>query len=151
MTEAKDPPVTWTDANRRYPGTHEAQERFAQLAMRDQLARSYAKLRASGTYDPAEHGKGDTEPLTVAEHLELVATGEMLARYYRSPNFAHRALQAGATWQQIADARGTTEGDVRSQYREWAAGQHCLWVTTGSKFGLGDAEYAAALARCDAQ
>src|SRR5258708_18482138 len=63
-TRAREYPVTYDDASRYYgPGTHTARERHDELSMREHLARAYAKLTAAGTYDPARHGTGDTEPL----------------------------------------------------------------------------------------
>jgi hypothetical protein len=75
--------------------------------MRDHLARTYARLRASGECEDARHGTGDSEPLTAAEHLELLATAENLARAYQPSFEKDNALRAGASWAQVADALGT--------------------------------------------
>jgi hypothetical protein len=85
----------------------------------------------------------------VIEHLELLAAGEMLARYYRHPAHAHRALQAGATWAQVAAATGRDESQARRDYREWAEEEHRLWADCDGEFGIDDAEYAAAVERAD--
>jgi hypothetical protein len=144
-------PTTYHEASSTYSYSGDARERHDELTQRELLARSYATLRARGEYDPAEHGTGDTGPLTLAEHLEVIATGEIVARHYRHPVDVDRALQAGATWQHVADARGCDEAQARQEYREWAEGQHGLW--TGQlggepgRFGLDDAGYAAAIAR----
>src|ERR1019366_7087687 len=75
QNEPSEPPVTCNQASMRYgPGTHDARERYEELSMREHLSRAYAKLKASREYDPAKHGTGDTEPLTAADHLELLAT-----------------------------------------------------------------------------
>jgi hypothetical protein len=113
--------------------------RYHELSERDLLAGSIATLKARGTYQPTEHVNDERfPPLTVAEHLEMLALGEVIARYYRHPSQVDRAVRAGATWQQIADATGTTEAAARAAYREWAEGQH--------KYAcMGDAEYAAAI------
>ncbi len=150
--EAHDPagprPVTYDDAARLYgPGTHAASRRYDDLGMRDCLAGAYAKLRASGEYEPDRHGTGSTEPLTVAEHLELLATQEYLSRAF-SPSFeVDEALRAGATWAQVAKALGTDEASARVAYREWADGQHRLLTWTGGRIGMSDAEHAAAIKR----
>jgi hypothetical protein len=89
----------------------------------------------------------------VDEHLEVIATGEVVARIYRHPADVDRALQAGASWEQVAAARGCDEAQARQDYRKWAEGQHRLWAgeySGGGKFGMNDAEYAKALARADA-
>jgi hypothetical protein len=107
-------------------------------------------LVARGDYDPLIHGElGGSEPLTVTEHLELLAAGELLARYYRHPAHAHRALQAGATWEQVAAATGRDEAQARRDYREWAEDEHRLWADCNGEFGIDAAEYGAAIARAD--
>ena len=86
------------------------------------------------------------------EHLEVLATGEVVARMYRHPANVDRALEAGATWEQVADALDCDQAQARQDYRKWAEGQHRLWAGEygdGGKFGMNDAEYAAALARAD--
>ncbi len=144
-------PITYHEASSAYPSTTPARERRDELAMRGELARAYAALRARGEYDPAKHGPGDDEPLTLAERLEVLATGEVVARIYRHPAHVDRALQAGATWAQVAGARGCTEGQARQEYRDWAEGQHRLWTGElggrSGRSGMDDAEYAAAIAR----
>jgi hypothetical protein len=105
---------------------------------------------ARGEYAPPSHGHtGAPEPLTVTEHLELLAAGELLARYYRHPAHVHRALQAGATWEQVAAATGRDEAQARRDYREWAQDEHRLWTDCNGEFGIDAAEYAAAIARAD--
>jgi hypothetical protein len=99
------------------PGTIDARERYDELTMRDHLARAHAKLQASGEYDPEKYGTGNTEPLTATEHLELLATAEYLARAYKPHGEVDRALRAGATWQQVAEALDTDEGQARQEYR----------------------------------
>jgi len=147
--EARQPgPVTYDDAARRYgPGTIGAHERHDELSMRDHLARAYARLRASGEYDPARHGTGDTEPLTAAEHLELLATPEYLARAYQPSCETDNALRAGASWAQVADALGTGEAAARVACRAWADGQHDMLTWTEGRLGMSDAEYAEAMRR----
>ena len=79
-----------------------AQARYEELTDRDLYARSRAALEARGEYDPARHGTAVPEPLTVDERLELLANGEVLARYYRHPATLAHAVEAGASWEQIA-------------------------------------------------
>jgi hypothetical protein len=68
------------------------------LTQRDLSARARATLVARGEYDPAKHGTGDPEPLSLREHLEVLANGEAVVRVYRHPYQVHQALEAGATW-----------------------------------------------------
>jgi hypothetical protein len=146
--QAEPPPVTYDGASSRYgPGTHAARERYDELRMRDVLARSYAKLRASGEYDPAKHGAGDTEQLTAAEDLELIATGEYLSRAYKPSSEIDHALRAGATWAQVTDALDTSEAYARVAYRAWVDGQHDMFSWTEGRLGMSDAEYAEAVTR----
>jgi hypothetical protein len=85
----------------------------------------------------------------VSERLELLANGEVLARYYRHPSMLDHAVKAGASWEQIG-ARVSADR-ARQEHREWAEGQHDLW--TGrfggepGRFGLDDAGCAEAIAR----
>ncbi len=145
--EQQSPAITYYEASSRYQGTSDARERHEELRQRDLLARSYAILKARGEYDPHKHGAGNTEPLTAAEHLEILATGEVLARYYRHPADVDGAVKAGASWQQVAEARAITEDQARQDYRDWADGQHRLWTQCEGKFGMDDAEYCAAIER----
>jgi hypothetical protein len=145
-------PVTYNAASQRYgPGTRDARERYDELAMRDCLARAYARLRATGQYDPARHGAADTEPLTAAEHLELLATAEYLSRSYKPVPEVDHALRAGASWAQVADALGTDEPAARAAYRAWADGQHNMLTWIEGRPGIGDAEHAEAIQRAGPQ
>ena len=87
----------------------------------------------------------------MGERLELLANGEVLARYYRHPATLAHAVEAGASWEQIAAARGTSAEQARQDYREWAEGQHGLWTGKWGgepgRSGLDDAGYAEAIAR----
>lgn len=125
-------------------------DRFSELTQRDLLAASIATLKARGewTEDRARTlNPDDYPPLTVAGHLELLALGERIARYYRHPSQVDKAVRAGASWAQIAAATGTAEDATRAAYREWAIGQHRLHADIG--IGLDDAEYAAAIQAAD--
>jgi hypothetical protein len=113
--------------------------RYEELTDRNLMARSIATLQARGEYDADKHpDPADYQPLTVAEHLEMLALGEAIAFYYRHPSGVDHAVRAGATWEQIASARNTTAEAARAAYREWAEGQR-------KYAGMGDAEYAAAV------
>jgi hypothetical protein len=137
--EAAKRPVTYHDAS---TGNIVDQiDRYRQLADHDVMARSIATLKARGTYKPNKHVNDEKfPPLTTAEHLEMLALGERIARHYRHPSQVDNAVKAGASWAQIAAATGTTEDAARAAYREWAEGQH-------KYAGMDDAEYAAALER----
>jgi hypothetical protein len=138
--------ITFWLAQGSYRGTVDARERFDELTNRDLSVRAYATLQARGTYDPAKHGDASRyQPLTVAEHLEVLAVGEVLARHYRHPAYVDQAVKAGASWPQIAEALGSDEAQVRQRYREWADGQHHLYIHYEGKFGINDAEHATAI------
>jgi hypothetical protein len=118
-------------------------DRYRELADHDTMARAIATLKARGTYQPNEHVNEDRfPPLTVAEHLEMLALGERIARYYRHPSQVDRAVRAGASWAQIAAAAGTTEDAARAAYRDWAEGQH-------KYAGMSNATYVEALYLAD--
>ena len=140
--EAAKRPVTYHDAS---TGSIVDQiDRYRELADHDSMARSIATLKARGTYEPNKHVNDEKfPPVTVAEHLEMLALGERIARYYRHPSQVHNAVRAGVSWAQIAAATGTTEDAARAAYREWAEGQHRLHADIG--IGLDDDEYAAAI------
>lgn len=144
-------PTTYHGASRSDRTWLDARDRYDELTQRDLSARVRATLVEMGEYDPVKHGSANPEPLTLTEHLEVLANGEVVARVYRHPAQVDRALQAGATWEQIADACGSSPAQVRQDYRDWAEGQHRLW--TGElgggpgRFGLDDDAYAEAIAR----
>jgi hypothetical protein len=150
MEHTSPPATTYQETSGRYRSTGDARARFEELAVRDVSARAFMALVARGDYVPQAHGDvGMHESLTVTEHLELLAAGELLARYYRHPAHAHRALQAGATWEQVAAATGRDEAQARQDYREWAEDEHRLWADYDGGFGIDAVEYAAAIARTD--
>ena len=127
-----------------------ARKRYDELSERELCARGVGKLRERGEFDPDNLGHrvmAEHEPLTAADHLEMMAAGEVLARYYRHPAMLDHAAKAGATWEQIGAARGTSAEEARADYREWARGQHDLLSYKDGQFGMSDDEYAAALAR----
>jgi len=131
-----------------YRGITQARERFDELTSRDHTARAIATLKVRGTYDPARHADPERyPPLTAAEHLEVLAIGEVLARHFQHPPHADQAVKARASWSQIAEAVGSSAAQARQQYREWAESQHRLHACYEGKFGINDAEYAAAIAR----
>jgi hypothetical protein len=140
--------ITYWLAEGEYRGITAARERFDELTSRDHTARAIATLKARGTYDRAKHPEVDkNKPLTTVEHLEVLAVGEVLARHYRHPAHVDLAVKAGASWSQIAEAVGSDETRVRQQYREWAESQHWLHAEYEGKFGMNDADYAAAIKR----
>lgn len=125
--------------------------RYQVLNDREFMARAIAALQARGEWnDDRSLDPEDYPPLTAAEHLELIALGEVMARHYRHPALVHYAVMAGATWEQIAAAIGGDPDRARQAYREWAEGQHRLRSDfPGGTIGLGDDEYAAAIKAAD--
>jgi hypothetical protein len=57
------------------------------------------------------------------------------------------AVQAGASWEQIGAARGTSAGLARRDYSQWDAGQHKLLTWTNGQICMSDACHAEAPAR----
>jgi hypothetical protein len=133
------PPLTHEAASSRYLGAEaRAYERFSELRAQEVSALSANPVLSEGS-----------EPLTPAEHLEMMAAGEVLARYFqRHQDRIDRAVRAGATWEQVAAATGITAAQARQEYRDWAGQQH---VRSGNPnpygLGLDDLEYLSALAR----
>ena len=125
--------------------------RYQALNDRDSMARAIATLQARGDWnDDRSLDPADYPPLTAAEHLELIALGEVIARLYRHPAHVHHAVMAGATWPQIAAAAGGDPDQARQAYRQWAEEQHQLRQDfPGGSIGLGDEEYAAAIKAAD--
>jgi hypothetical protein len=118
--------------------------RFNELATRESMARAIAIKKARGEYQPNKYvNEENFPPLTVDEHLEMLAIGEYLARYYRHPSQVHSAVLAGVSWEQIADAVGATTEATRDAYRTWADGQHRLYADIG--IGMDDEAYAQAM------
>jgi hypothetical protein len=131
-------PLTYEAASSHYLDADAAHERFAELRIREVRALSQNPVLSEGS-----------EPLTAAEHLEMMAAGEVLTRYYqRSQARIDRAVRAGATWEQVAAATGISAAQARQEYRDWAGQQH-VRSNNPNPYGLGldDLEYLAALAR----
>jgi hypothetical protein len=131
-------PLTYEAASSRYPDADAAYARFTELRTREVGAFSQDPVLSDGS-----------EPLTAAEHLEMMAAGEVLARYYqRSQARIDRAVRAGASWEQVAAATGISAAQARQEYRDWAGQQH-VRSQNPHPYGLGldDVEYLAALAR----
>ena len=155
-TEAQ--PLTYDAAARLYEGGRitAAEKRYYALTGRALSEHSAWMLRHRGEFDPDNPGHqllAEAEPLSVADRLELMATGEVLARYYRHPSMLDRTVNAGASWEQIGAARSTSADQARQDYREWAEGQHSLWTGKWGgepgRSGLDDAAYADALRRLE--
>lgn len=142
-------PVTYDKAETAYTVVT-ARKRYEELAVRDLSAGAAATLRERGEFNADELGHrllAESAPLTVTERLALMAAGEVLARHYRHPSMLDQAVKAGATWDQIGAARGTSADQARRDYPEWAEGQHSLQSYEDGRFGMSDEEYAAAGAR----
>jgi hypothetical protein len=140
-----EPITSWRDARFDMPVSRQL-ERYDALAAKDAAARARAELVTRGIYDPARHGSDDRPALTVAEHLELLALAECIARTVRHPAHVHHALQAGVTWPDIARLVDSDEPAVRRDYQRWADDQHDLHQSY-PHLGMTDDEYAAATAR----
>jgi hypothetical protein len=121
--------------------------RYQALDSRDAMARSIATLQARGEWnDDRSIDPADYPPLSLAEHLELIALGEVIARRYRHPANIYDAVMSEATWAQIAAATGGDPDQARHAYLAWAEEQHELRQQfPGGTIGLGDDEYTAAV------
>jgi hypothetical protein len=137
--------TTWHDARYDMPVSRQL-ERYNELAAKNASARARIELVARGIYDPARHGADDRPPLTVAEHIELLALAECVARTVRHPSNVHHALLAGVTWADIARVVDSDELTVRRDYQLWADDQHDLNQRYPDR-GMTADEYAAATAR----
>jgi hypothetical protein len=112
-----------------------------ELRLRDTLSRTPSASKASmeaGGCSPAGWA-----PLTASEHLELLQKQRWLElRLSRRDVGVRRALEAGASWADVADALGLDVEVVRAKFRVWVAGQRRLHAEIG--IGLDDVEGAAA-------
>ena len=125
--------------------------RYQALSDRDSMARSIAVLQARGTWNADGSIRAeDHPPLTAAEHLELIALGERLARYYRHPALVHHAVRAGRDLGADRRRYRRQRQPGAAGLREWAVGQHRLRQDfPGGTIGLSDDEYDAALEAAD--
>jgi hypothetical protein len=120
---------------------------WQELSQRDAVARALVSLQERGDYDPQRHApREDNPPLTVAEHLKLIALGEVAARHFRHPAMVHHAVAAGATWEQVAAATGSDAQHARERYLRWARSQRELREQyPDGTLGLSEDEYRAAV------
>ena len=141
---ANDHPVTYLQASAIPPA--DALMRYQLLERRGQLSKTTARGRPLGR---RRRGGAASEPLTVRELLELLALGEHLARHFRDPLRVHHAVQAGATWPQIAAARAETSFQARQNYIQWADVQRAWAIAEadpGMTAGMSEAEHIVARA-----
>jgi hypothetical protein len=93
--EGAERPVTYQQAMGL--GLRAQTERYEALTDRNLMSCSIAKLKARGGYDASKHpDPAGYPPLTVDEHLEMLALGEAIAFYYRHPAGVDHAVKAGA-------------------------------------------------------
>lgn len=120
-------------------------ERRSELSGRDALAGAVAGLLATGQHDPDKHpalDSPDAQPLTVDEHLELLAVEESIRCHVMTGRgiTIRRARQAGAQWADIAAALGADVAAAQAELAAWIAGQEHLWdgypEDAGHRFGL---------------
>jgi hypothetical protein len=126
-------PLTYDDAESVYRSSLLAagRERYAELADRDLSASTTARLRERGEFDPANPGHqaiAANQPLSADEHLERIAIGEALARYYRHPAMVDDAAKAGASWEQIGAARGASARQQPAARPIRSGGRQCTAV-----------------------
>jgi len=142
MNDTANYPVTYRQAAA--VPVSEALMRYQLLARRNLLSKTAASFRLQGR---RRRGGAASEPLTVLERLELLALGEHLARHFRHPALVHYAVQAGATWPQIAAALDRKSLHVRQDYADWVDGQRALAKRSpGMTTGFSEAGHIKALA-----
>jgi hypothetical protein len=78
------------------------------------------------------------EPLTARTYLELLAVRAAIARalMWGSQADVRDAIEAGATWNQVALARGTTPNRARADFQQWVDAQAALWDSGASPSGV---------------
>jgi hypothetical protein len=141
MTDSASHPVTYLQAAA--VPVSEALIRYQLLQHRDRRSRTAVGARPPGR---RRQGGAASEPLTVSERLEMLALGEHLARLFRHPALVHQAVQAGATWPQIAAALAETSFQARKDYMLWADGQRGIAeADPGMTTGMSEAEHITAL------
>jgi len=96
-------------------------EWYVDLRGRDALARILTPDRRTAGLRP--------EPLTVAEHIELLATEEAIRQHVSHGRQAavHAARRAGASWQDIAATNDSGPDVARRDFLRWIDGQAFLW------------------------
>ncbi|MFD1535828.1 hypothetical protein [Nonomuraea guangzhouensis] len=82
----------------------------------------------------------------MAEHIELLALADCVARTVRHPFNVHHALLAGVTWADIARIVDSDEPTVRRDYQQSADDQYELHQRYPDR-GMTADEHAAATAR----
>jgi hypothetical protein len=75
-------------------------------------------------HDLHEAGRPAAAADWATDTLELIAVGATLARFYAGPALVHRAVLAGASWAQIAEARGQDQAELRLEYGQWVASHY---------------------------
>jgi hypothetical protein len=116
-------------------------DRQGDLDIRKTLARGFASLVASGEHDSSKHTSLDdpaAQPLTVAEHLELLAVEESIRRrvMYSRALAIRDALEAGARWEQVAAAIGTDIETAKATFECWIIGQERLYDRSDDSIGV---------------
>lgn len=139
--------TNWRDARYDLPVSRQL-ERYDALAAKHASAAARAELVERGTYDPARHGTDERPPLTVSEHLELLALAESIARTVRHPSNVHHAVVAGASWDEVAKVIDSDPATVRHEYRQWADEQYELHQRFPDR-GMTAEEHATALSKAD--
>ena len=151
MTRPGERPVTLGLARYAYSGRLlDAQARFEQLDRQATANTLAAWLRRRGEFDaanPDHRAVADVPLLTKDEQLEHMATGALLADHYANDDFLHNAVEAGASWEEIAMARGNKTAAVQGEYRGWIEAQRKVHEATFGGFGFDYDTYAVASAQ----
>ncbi len=108
------------------------------LSRRDSAA-SLQRPDVGPSYSWTDHLRGQVEPLDLEESLELLDLGVGVARraYDAQHRGIHAARRAGASWERIAAALGTTPFTAWNDHQRWIEEQVELFELTG-RDGLDD-------------
>lgn len=93
------------------------------------------------------HPEDRQQRLSISEHLDLLALGEVCAQRFRAQSTMHAAVMAGASWAQIADAVGSADaGQIRADYTRFVHTQRAAREDDpAGERGFSADEYAAAI------
>ena len=96
---------------------------YAGMSLRDLTTRYLALLGSRGRDRLAG------QPITSQQALDRIALSEAISRYVRDGRQVDilAALNAGATWKNVAAVLDTPEAQLRSSFRCWVVGQRALY------------------------
>ena len=94
--------------------------------------------------------RADDRQMSITDHLDLLALGEVLARRLRNQGTVHAAIMAGAQWAELADATGSDAGQMRQDFLRWLSAQRAAREDKGPGWGITPDDYARAVRAAEA-